>query len=226
MTSPDIVFAGASMPSDFPSTPYKAVQDLCTAKREAHPDPKTTWTEYSAAWKAVAYRFRAVADHDEVFIEAVSNGDPSRYLQERELFSFFVAGLSALEAFAYGLYQLASIVRPNEFPVTNLRSITLDSTLQRFSATFPAQPVTTKLSGLISDNTFVEWKNCRNVLAHRSHPGRVITASVGNQPPTDDVWKLENVTINSATTSNRRQWLSQTLTGLLDAAKEFVEQEL
>lgn len=214
------------MPSDFPRTPYEAIQNLCTAKRESSLGPLATWTEYSAAWNAVAYRFHAVTDHDEAFIEAVGKGDPARYLQERELFSFFVAGLSAIEAFAYGLYHLAAVACPIKFPVKDSRSITLDLTQKKFATSFPAQTVTVELSKLVVDRTFTEWKICRNVLAHRSYPGRIMSGTTANQPPTDDVWKLENVTINSETTSSRRKWLSQTLQDLLDSAKTFVEQKL
>src|SRR5690348_3104959 len=97
--------AGIAMPDDFPSAQYVAVHERFHASRV--PDrqiptlglgaveERRRW--FGGAWTAVAWRFRACADHDEAFTRSVArHGNvpamEERYLQERELFNFFMNG--------------------------------------------------------------------------------------------------------------------------------------
>lgn len=221
---------GISMPADFPARDHEAIHEHCKPKMTPNPPLATHWSEYSAAWNAIAYRFRAVADHDEEFKAAITRQEHSdRYRQERELFNFFVSGLSTIETFAYGLYFLASATRPIEFPINKPRSITLTATARQFANTFPTCAITSRLAAVEKDSAFEEWRDIRNILAHRCSPGRILHLSVGG-PPTNpnanDIWRLNNISLNSDTTGLRRQWLSQTLGGLLADARVFVEQEI
>lgn len=43
--------------------------------------------------------------------------EPERYRQERDLFGFFVSGLSAIESTNYGLFAIASMLDPNRFRI-------------------------------------------------------------------------------------------------------------
>ncbi len=106
------------MPHDFPQVQYDAGHRHCQPKMNPEPPLGEKWDEYSFAWNAVADRFRAVAEHDEAFVAALSRDSPEdRSVQDRESFGFFVSGLSTLAAFSYGLPFLASLVVPKHFPL-------------------------------------------------------------------------------------------------------------
>jgi hypothetical protein len=95
------------MPADFPVKPYdsvwKSLEGLGGENYRMGEESKYhSWYQWLAAWINIAYRFRSCAEHDEAFAESVSKfGDnprqPEKYHQDRELFGFFVTGLSAIE---------------------------------------------------------------------------------------------------------------------------------
>ncbi|MDP1992582.1 MAG: hypothetical protein Q8K00_16360 [Syntrophales bacterium] len=227
-SSANLSTVGIAMPPDFPRVSYEAIHEHCKAKMTSNPPLASKRKEYSAAWHAVAYRYLALSEHDKAFAEAIArNSHFDRYIQERELFNFFIAGLSTLETLSYGLYFLASIACANDFPVNNPRSITLSSTTEHFLKTFPKKSITSRLDALRNDPNFREWCNVRNILAHRCAPGRIIYPFIGG-PPTDpdDIWQLDSIPLNEDTTRLRRKWLSQMLTQLLDDARIFVKENL
>lgn len=218
---------GIQMPDDFPMQPYWEVREHCRHKMEITSPIVEKARAFSAAWKAIAYRFRGLADHDQSFTIAISqdgNGHSGRYVQERELFCFFVSGVAVVDSFAYGIYFLGSISRPDEFSTKRPWDITLPKTDELFQSIFPKLGITQGLRGLITDSSFQQWKEIRNVLVHRCTPGRIIHGST-RELVTDlhDIWQLQNILLNPETTGSRRKWLSETLKGLLSDAQEFVE---
>src|SRR5215212_7163403 len=73
-------------------------------------------------WSAIGYRFYACAEYDESFSSSFRQhpGLPpalERYGQERDLYGFFVSGLSVIESFFYGLYAIASMLRSDRFSI-------------------------------------------------------------------------------------------------------------
>src|SRR5690349_17383537 len=113
---------GLEMPDDFPADAYNAVHAAVGAK----PRPPGPMAEWAGAWNAVAWRFMSLADNDAAFTDNVrrtgGGRTPSeRYLQERELFSFFVTGLSTIESFCYGLYAVASMIDSANFPLATFK---------------------------------------------------------------------------------------------------------
>jgi hypothetical protein len=213
---------GICMPKDFPQKLYEEIHSHCQPRMTPEPPNGERWNEYMAAWNAVAYRFRAVADHDEAFVLALfPDTHENRYKQEKELFGFFVSGLSVLESFSYGLYFLASLVASQHFPIQKRQEITLKVTGQCFDRAFPKKPITLCLHSLLNEVTYLEWKRIRNTLAHRCAPGRNIP--FGGSSSQDDIWKLENIPLNRNITATRRRWLAVVLSNLLDEACFFVK---
>src|SRR5215203_1022514 len=108
------------MPSDFPVKPYdsvwKRLEGLGSEYNLAGEDNRhQAWEQWLSAWIGLAYRFRACAEHDQTFAELVSEvgnnpRQPKQYHQDRELFGFFVSGLSAIESTYYGLFAMGSIL--------------------------------------------------------------------------------------------------------------------
>jgi len=216
---------GLPVPADFASVSYESVNRRLSAKNDSHPDP---WAHYAGAWNAVAYRFISCTQHDELFTRSVerhgcSPQSPERFIQEKELFGFFVTGLSSLESFCYAAYAIAAMVDALNFPLSRPRDIIPEKTSATFSNTFPAEPLTVALNKLVNDHSFSDWKDVRNILAHRTAPARKFHRG----GPEDGLaqW-LNDIPIDTATTASRRTWLAGTMRGLLDAAAVFAASHL
>ncbi len=153
-----------NMPADFPSKPYGDVyQRLANALANQQPQ-HPSWLEYSAAWVGLEYRFRSCAEHDEAFTESVKEfGDApalsERYNQERNLFGFFVTGLSAIECACYGLFAIGSMLHPNGFPFTTAddkRLVSPKRTLEKYEAkdAFPREGLVCVLRRIMDDSQY------------------------------------------------------------------------
>ena len=170
---------GIVMPKDFEATAYESVHARINANQNTESD---TWQQYAGAWNAVAYRFLSVTESDKMFTKSIKRyGDapkqPERYYQERELFSFFVNGLATIESLCYGLFAIGSMLNPQEFPTNtakDLRLISPERTAGQFAKAFQGEGITFALQHLIATQEFRDWKEIRNVLAHRTSPGRLI----------------------------------------------------
>src|SRR3712207_3499862 len=227
MSNRRISTVGIVVPPDFAVAPYNAIHARITAKI---PTNHIAWSHYAGGWNALAYRFRACAEHATAFTMSIRRAGkaPSpneRYVQERELFGFFVTGLSAIESCCYSLFALGAMLNLQAFPLIELRqlkAITPHKTTEQFSTVFPNEAITTTLAGMRRDVTYVEWWTIRNVLAHRLVPGRQFTQSFPPQPLDEQVlWKDEAIPINIATTRTRRAWLATTIRHLLNATDAF-----
>ena len=231
MNPTKVMVAGEELPEDFPSAAYGAVQ-VCMQDRR--PDNEDLWDQYGGAWNAVAYRYLTCAESDEAFTQSIKDSSsappaPHRYEQERNLFLFFVAGWSSLEAFCYGIHAIAAFINPEKFPMgtaSDHRVINPERTCDRLQVTFPDEQLTKTLKSVLATPKMCEWKEIRNILIHRTHPGREIR--VGGplaDPSTSSRWKV-GIDIDVKTTSERRSWLSDTLGQLLGDAANFAQQQL
>jgi hypothetical protein len=218
-----VITIGYPVPDDFPAADY----DLIHTKVATRSAESVFW-EYAFAWNAVAYRFTQMADHDETYRRTLTDsGDPYvvRYKQDKELFGFFMAGLSALEAFFYAMHSVAGLADPIGFPMaseSDRKCVGITLTKDRFACRFPTEPLTQAMASLGCDPSLKQWKKVRNLLVHRQAPGRFVSASSVGQPPPDK-WRLEGLTLDTDLTSSRRGWLSQVLTSLMACGLEFVE---
>jgi hypothetical protein len=214
------------LPDDFEHESYEAVSSLITPLRERY---QLQCKEFTTAWHGVANRFRACAEHDEAFTRSIKKNDspqqPERYYQERELFGFFINGLSMVESTCYGLYAIGSILKEQYFPIKkpkNMRAITPERTADRFRTTFPNEGISCTLNEVIESQEYDDWKDCRNILAHRGTPGREFQRTIGSGADThgDTLW-LNGIPLDASTTRSRRAWLADTLQMLLREAHSF-----
>ncbi len=138
-------------------------------KRRMHND----WS-----YLAVLYRYRICSECNDEFKTLVANpselwtatwGDEEfSYKLERCIYTFFMAGLSVFDSFAYCLYFLGHAIQPTDFPyVAKPRKITRKATSEAFAATFRQEPITALLAGLSSDAKFRAIDELRNILGHR-----------------------------------------------------------
>jgi hypothetical protein len=228
MPTPSLSTMHLQMPDDFDYASYEAVHSRIGPLHESH---QPQWIEYVDAWIGVAYRFYACAEHDEAFTQSIqTHGDapqqPERYYQERDLFGFFVNGLSAIETTCYGLFAIASMLNDVYFPIKkakNKKAINPESTARRFRTTFPKETISRTLSKIVGSQEYEDWKEVRNILAHRGSPGRHISGSVGStygDAHGDALWQI-GIPLNASTTPSRRAWLAGTIQTLLQDADSF-----
>lgn len=223
---PKLSTNGLSVPLDFPIFQYESVHKIIGSTKANHP----LYEHYSGAWNALAYRFRAAIDYGDIFVESLRTyGDapPSeeRYIQERTLFNFFGSGFSVFESAFYGLYTIGAFLEPKYFSLSSKedqRSISPKSTNDAFVRAFPTDSILTTFQEVISDAEYQRWRDIRNVLIHRTAPGRRIYASMGGKDTIPAVWKLNDIPLDESISKRGREELSRLLTHLLDASMAFV----
>lgn len=219
-----------NMPADFSDEPYDNVYKRLTNARGQHP----LWPEYSFAWTGLMYRFRSCTEHDEVFTKSVTKfgstppDSSERYNQERDLFGFFVTGLSAIECACYGLFVIGSMLYPQRFPFAtddDKRHVKPKTTLEKYQSAYQNERLVCVLQRIINEQQYRNWTKARNILAHRSNPGRVIYGSTKGPAKTPE-WMLQDIPIDSTATASRREWLANSLRDLLTEADHFTVKHL
>jgi len=214
------------MPSDFPIKQFSNVYWDVDKKKNSC---QGIWGQYRDAWKAVAFRFLSCAGHDVAYTQSVVKytNSPSdmkeRYNQEHHLFAFFFSGLAALESLHYALFAVGALVEPSKFSMASeadLKSITPSKTARSYSETFPGDMLSNAMDMLVKDATFMEWIDVRNILSHRTAPGRTFHAAAHGEDGGKATW-LHGINIDDRTTSSRRLWLSKSLSDILQPAETF-----
>jgi len=218
---------GLEMPADFPSEPYEAINARLVKMKDPFPE---SWSQFTGGWRAVAIRFLSCIEHDKNFTLSVKKftnapQQPGRYIQERELFGFFVTGLSTIESLCYSLYAIASILDQNNFPITEreLRNVYPETVCLKFYDYYNNENITNELKKLINSQNYKEWKNIKNILAHRSVPGRHFYS--GGEYNGKALW-IDRIEINENTTASRLQWLKNKITTLINAINVFTKKKL
>jgi hypothetical protein len=76
---------------------------------------------------------------------------------------------------------------------------------------------------VFADPAYREWKEVRNVLTHRTAPGRTIFVSIDSDEDLPPRWKINDIALDQQTATTRRAHAARMLTGLLEAATVFAE---
>lgn len=210
----------------FPVDPYERVHALMASRGS---DP--LYKHYAGAWNALAYRFRAAVDSAEQFAtllrqHGASPAPEARYLQERALFDFYSSGFSVFECTFYALYTFGALLEPNTFSLASERAqqqVSPSRTREAFKRAFPRDPIVATVGALFADPEYQKWREVRNVLTHRTAPGRTVYVSIGQDdtPPTE--WKLNNSPLDESISADGARELSRLITLLVTAAATFVE---
>lgn len=220
---------GLIMPSDFNQSDYEEVNFRVSEHLLYNQSPGS---DFAGGWAAISYRFLACAESDELFTELIKAGATAtfreRYIQERELFNFFFNGLSVFESCCYSLFALGASISSSDFPMTSnkeLKDINIAKTVERFDVVFKHEKITSQLMRFIQTPDYKEWTEIRNILAHRSAPGRIVSLDVNHKEASSAklTWKLKNIPLDEKTTSVRRKWLSTTLEVILRDTRLFTE---
>ena len=79
---------------------------------------------------------------------------------------------------------------------------------------------------MFTDAAYREWKEIRNVLTHRTAPGRTIVVSVESDEALLARWKINDIPLGTQTASLRRGHAARMLNALLNAAAVFTESRI
>lgn len=229
MTQP-LAVNGLLMPPDFPTAAFEHGYVRFGA-RHPHAD---SYRHFVGAWNAVSLRFLAMVDEGDAFTTAVSAPDAhatvtQRYSQERHLFGLYGSGFSIFEAYFYGMFAVGAALLPGAFPMVTPReqqSISPGSAVRAFEAVFAGDAILDAFRAVMADTAYREWKEVRNVLTHRTAPGRTIFVSIGSDEELAPVWQLSNIPLDHRLAEQRRSEASRMLATLLVAAAQFIESRM
>lgn len=221
---------GLLVPEHFPVAPHESVYRIVESKKATDP----LYEHFSGAWNALAYRFRASVDRGNEFVAAITSHGTTpppeeRYIQERILFEFFSSGFSAFEATFYGLYTIGAFICPAGFPLLtpkDQQSVSPSTTLTAFVRMFSGEKTVAALSTFVADLGYQQFREVRNILTHRTAPGRRMYVGLGSWDAPATEWKLNNVPIDGSITTNGMQELSRLLTQLLMIIEDFTKRHI
>lgn len=214
------------MPLDFPAAEYESI----VHRVQLHsPRLGHLYEHFGGAWNAISYRFLAATENETAFTQSIARFggglDPSeRHRQESHLFAFFANGFAAFESCFYGLFSLGAHLSPPHFPMNTARdhqSISPSSTKAAISKAFSSDPINGVLQVVTGDPAYIEWREIRNILTHRTAPGRTVFVGIGDDNLPDQ-WKINQIPLDVTMAPQRRANLSRLLEMLLQGIDEFV----
>jgi hypothetical protein len=222
---------GLLMPPDFPTTLFEHVYSRARLRSTSH---VSAFEHFNAAWNAISFRYLALCDDGDAFTASVSAPDggaslEERYQQERHLFGFFSNGFSAFESFFYGMFAIGALLHPVDFPLATPKeqqAVSPASTDRAYARAFVGDPILATFAAVFTDAAYREWKEVRNILTHRTAPGRTIFVSVESDEDLLARWKINDIALGRETTSVRRGHAARMLSALLNAAAVFTESRI
>lgn len=221
---------GLIVTTEFPVLQYESVHKIIVLKHAKHP----LYEHYSGSWNALAYRFRATMDQKDYFISSLKEHGSApppeeRYLQERTLFDFFNSAFSSFEAAFYGMYTIGAFIAPSHFSLFTGREqqkISPSRTRKAYENAFPSDQFLKTFTTLFADSKFQQLREIRNILTHRTAPGRRMYVSIGGEDAPVTEWKLNNVPINESIVIDAAKELSRLLLNLLTGCENFVQRHI
>ena len=201
---------------DFPTGPYEAIHERVARSWGSH----VLYDHYAAAWNAVAYRFHGAVDAADLFQASLLTAGSSptaegRYHQDKALADFFGGGFSTFESTFYALHSIGAFLDANAFSLATPKAqqqVSPKQTSEAYRRAFPGDPIFTAFEALFADPAYQEGREIRNILTHRTAPGRRMYVGIGEDdaPPTE--WKLNNIPLDASMVPNRRRELARMLT--------------
>ncbi|QQR77728.1 MAG: hypothetical protein IPJ67_01090 [Candidatus Moraniibacteriota bacterium] len=214
----------------FPQEKYESIH-LILSSRYAE---KNEYEHFSGAWNAIAYRYRGAIDYGSDFVKLIklygtAPQPEKRYLQEQALFNHFSSCFSVFESVCYGFFAIGSIINPEYFSISDKadqRKISPETTKKTFQKAFPDEQITKTLIELTADSEFENIRNTRNILIHRTAPGRKIYLHIGEDESLPTEWKLNNKPLNELIVKSNEDSMEMLLNNLLTAGEVFCRSHL
>jgi hypothetical protein len=222
---------GLEMPASFPVGSFERTYASVRTKAAVS---GAACEHFVGAWNALSLRFLALTHGGDALSASLAagygGGDAhGRYVQEQHLFSFFSVGFAALEAYFYGLFAIGAILRPADFPLTtpkDQQSVSPPVTERAFARAYAGDAILTVFQAVFADTSYREWREVRNVLTHRTAPGRTIYVGVGSDEQLAAQWKLNNIVLDGRMVPHHQAQMARMLTLLLDGSAQFAEAQI
>lgn len=210
----------------FPVASYEAVHAKVNSKWSTH----ALYEHYAGAWNALAYRFQGAVNAGESLASSFATHGASpipqeRFRQEHELFNFFSAGFSAFESSFYATFTIGAFLKPTDFPLHSPRDqqrVSPSQTVQAFKRAFPSDPLGDVFDALFADPAFQRWREVRNVLTHRTAPGRRIYVSIGADEEQPVEWKMNNIALDENLVPDRLNDLARLIDSVVAGIDVFL----
>lgn len=235
---PALSTVGFNPPPDFPVEQYNKVHECLNRYKDTH---NVQWALFGMGWNGLAYRYRAMDEYDSQFttsIKKFGNSPPfeERYNQGKALFGFFVTSISVFECFFFSTYCIASILKPDEFPLSKSEELqfTPSNVKTKYKNNFSDSPLSDAMIQCLEEPEYWGINDMRRVLLHRGMPPRsfyrggehngMATTPINPNAPSNQ-WQFE-FQIDIETTYSRRQWVGNTINGLVSTAADFCDHNL
>ncbi len=188
-----------AVPDDFPSDEFDAVSGKLGSTYGERYEYRVFVMD---ALNAIAYRFTALAEYDESLRSLINapNGQPFRYMQERDLFGFYSNAHSVFDAFCFALFAVGALIDSGNFPLAteaDERNVTWSTMLRAYGKAFPTDPILSELEKI--------WNDTEEPSA-----------------PSDRISRL-NISLDAGTTRTHRSQVAGLLLLGLEAADKFVK---
>lgn len=214
------------VPSKFPKQNYSEINNIANKKCKNN---EFLISQFRGGWQAVIYRYLTCIESDQNFSKLIikhsgAPTQPFRYFQERELFNFFINGLSIFDCFGYSVYMLCSAINPNNFIVSqnNLSAIRLKKEVKNdLIGYYSTENLSTELNNLLNSQNFKDFSDIRNILSHRESPGRTFRVSTGSIRGRKSALWINGIELNENTTSSWLSWIESNLFKLIDFTYDF-----
>jgi hypothetical protein len=219
-------------PPEFPSGPYEEVFSIVGKHCSGH----ACYEHFGGAWNAIAYRYAGMVSAGDTFSSSIkAHGDApapeERCAQEIALFGFFSNAFSVFESYSYGLFAIGSYLDSSSFSLAtpaDQQAVSPTSARRAFIKSSLSPGLVTSFDKLFASTEYMEMKAVRNILSHRSAPGRILYASIGGDDEVDQAakWKINDITLDATMTGARRASIAELLESVLVDAAVFVNKTL
>jgi hypothetical protein len=222
------------VPDSFPQSEFDAF-DLA-GRKIVLPTPSAVeagpFREFALAESAVVFRYLGCVEAmdllEETWMQEAGHlSFEGHYRLERNLFAFFTNGVSSVECLSYACYVLATQVRPNDLPFTDMkarRQIDPKKLGEKMSKLMPGIPMDVEFDALLKSAEWQGWNNYRNLLFHRSSLPRIAKANDPSPPMMldyDKTWSVDALFTDEKGLRDYVGWLSDRIKRLLVAGIDF-----
>lgn len=183
--------------------------------------------DFSLAWVALNYRYRATDEHSSDFesLWRMHGRGPAEqfvYQQEKAFQGFHFNALSTIETGCYALYMLASKFDSTLLghkPTERKRDVTISNCSKQLIREKAGHRLTDYFDNLVGAAQYVELSNIRNASSHRAVILRKITVGATNPNLTEIEVDSKKLPLYETFTEARRNWVVSQVNEILGLAE-------
>jgi hypothetical protein len=106
------------------------------------------------------------------------------------------------------------------------RRVSPKRTIDTYVLAFPGDPILQSFKSIVEDPAYEELQQVRNILTHRTAPGRTFFVTVGGLDAPPDEWKIGNIALDKRMAPSRREHVARLLSVAVIAAHTFIGSRL